>query len=59
MTMAERKKIDGKKWGSKGVACPSCACRDSRVEATRNGHAIIRRIRVCRACGYKWQTREK
>lgn len=55
----ERKKLDPEKWGSKGVACPECGCRDSRVKYVRNGVEIIKRYKVCRHCGYEFETVEK
>lgn len=59
--MADRRKVDPKKWGVKGVECPRCGCRRSKVAYVRNQTRSIMRARQCEneSCGYRWQTRER
>ena len=42
-----------------GIACPRCACRLATVYMTRHFLGGVRRMRVCRHCGTKYQTIER
>lgn len=40
------------------MKCPACTSEDQRVMSTKHGDAKITRLRVCNACGHRWNTVE-
>lgn len=42
----------------RGVKCPGCSCRDSRVVRTDATSEGIERVRECLQCGRRVKTRE-
>ena len=55
----DRPQADWNQYGNKGVACPKCGCRDSRVADIRHGKTRSNRVKVCRACGKRFNTTEQ
>lgn len=48
-----------KSTGSAGVACPECGGRGSHVLDSRPADELIRRVRCCSACGFRFATVER
>jgi len=38
------------------LVCPKCGCADLRVDKTKPGHRATFRRRVCRHCGFAFET---